>query len=920
MADEKHLYEIREEPPIPSYAEATSSSNPQYSRRGPHEAADDAERQTLLGHDLPAAAAPPTRRRNGYYHPPSVQSVDDDDDGDSALGSPVHADDEAELRETMEEMEILDPESAEEGRARRNRSRGRFSKRFYSITHSLSSFHLPRIPWPSSPAALFHSLTSRLPTIPDEYRPGWAVIARLSGLILIVALVYLLVVSEVVPMGGAGFGATFNPEWIRQFALQNVDALRIQDNLKYVTSYDHVAGTEGSYILGQWIEEQFKDAHMDTYTHDEYFVYLNYPKEHGRRVAIVEPEEKKWEAKLEEGNAYDPPRAQTMTFHGFSASGNVTGPLIYANYGHKKDFKTLWDSGINVRGAVVLMRYYGSQPDRAMKVKAAQDAGVVGVIMYSDPAEDGFKKGNVWPDGRWRPADSVQRGSVALSNMVVGDPLTPGLPSIMDQKRMPKDKNPALPTIPSIPISWSDAQKLLQSLQGIGQEIAPEGNYEHWIGGVPDVGEKWWSGHPDKSPKVNLQNNQEEVDKQRITNVFGSFIGSEDKAKKIIVGNHRDAWCFGAADPGSGTAVMLEVARVLGELRMQGWRPLRTVEFASWDAEEYNMIGSTEHVEANMEELRANAIAYLNVDVGVTGDKLWANGSPIFQHAWSRVLDRFTDPHQNATLLELWNKDHGGKLGGLGVDSDYVAFQDLAGCSSLNFGFSGPEHGDMAHSCYETFEWVSEYTDPGFVYHSLLAQIWVLIILELSQEPIMPLKIDDYASALQEEGQKLIEWTEKQGGAYDIGMFQPLVDALGNVGGKAREFEDWETAWFNQVTGTGGFETQGLTLQRVAHNARMSGFESDLLDVQRGNVDGEQEHGVSVPLTVLISSLETMLMQTSYPAARNSSILSSAPLATTPAKAITYSLSSAMLLSVTPSANRRTGKTRRSRSRRRRIS
>ena len=587
---------------------------------------------------------------------------------------------------------------------------------------------------------------------------------------------------------------------------------------------------------------------------NRYFVYLNYPKAGGRRVAIVEPKEKAWEAKLEEEDVYTPPRAQTLTFHGLSASGNVTGPLIYVNYGHKKDFKTLWDSGIDVQGAVVLMRYYGSQEDRAMKVRAAQDAGVAGVIMYSDPAEDGFKQGKVWPDGRWRPEDSVQRGSVALSNMILGDVLTPGRPSTVDQKRMSKDKNAALPTIPSIPISWSDAKKLLQSLKGIGEEIAPEGNFANWIGAVPDVGEKWWSGHPDKSPKVNLRNEQEEVEKQPIINVFGSIRGSEDKAKKIIVGNHRDSWCFGAADPGSGTAVMLEVARILGELRMMGWRPLRTIEFASWDAEEYNMIGSTEHVEANIEELRANAIAYLNVGVGVTGNKLWANGSPIFKNAWTRVLGVMTDTDRNATLQELWDKEHGGELGGLGVDGDYAAFQDLAGCSSLDFGFSGPEHGDLAHSCYATFEWMTKYIDPGLKYHVLLAQIWLLVILELAQAPIMPLRIDDYAARLQEEGQKLIEWTETKGSDYDIGMFQPLVDALAKVGNKAQEFGEWEAKWYNEIYATGGFETQGLTVQRVSHNAKMATFESDLLDLQRGNINGEGEHGVSSLSYVLLNT------------------------------------------------------------------
>lgn len=580
-----------------------------------------------------------------------------------------------------------------------------------------------------------------------------------------------------------------------------------------------------------------------------YYVYMNYPKEGGRRIAIVDPPEKAWEAKLEENSVYNPPRPQTATFHGYSASGNVTGPLIYVNYGHKKDFKTLWDSGIDVQGAVVIMRYYGTQSDRAMKVKAAQDAGVAGVIMYSDPAEDGFKKGDVWPNGRWRPEDSVQRGSVALSNMIVGDPLTPGRASTKDEERMPKDKNPALPTIPSIPISWKDAQKLLQSIDGIGNEGFPE-----WKGAVPDVG--YWSGHPDKSPKVNLQNFQDEVEKQRVTNFFGSLIGTEDKAKKIIIGNHRDSWCFGAADPGSGTAVMLEVARVLGELRMQGWRPLRTIEFASWDAEEYNMIGSTEHVEANMEELRANAMVYINVDVGVTGDKLWANGSPIFQHAWTRVLDRLMDPHQNKTLLELWEHDNG-KLGGLGAGSDYVAFQDMAGTSSIDFGFSGPEHGDMYHSCYETFEWVAKYADPGFVYHNLLAQIWVLFILEFAQEPIMPLKIDDYAAALQAEGQSLMDWTEKTGASFDIGIFQPLADALAHFADKAKEFMEWETLWYNQVYGTGGFETQGLTVQRVAHNAKMASFETDLLDLPYDD-DDKGEHGVSLPL--LLNSRDVRML------------------------------------------------------------
>jgi N-acetylated-alpha-linked acidic dipeptidase len=263
MSDEKHGY-VREPspPPIPTYDEATSSRNG--SRLGPNEISDDAERQGLLSPGVSTQSDP--RRRNGYYQAPSVQSVDDEDD--SQLGSPVRESQDEDLRQTMEEMEILDPEAVEEGRGRRNRSRNRFQKRWYGITHSLQQFHFPRIPWPSWRPD-FSAVTDHIPTIPEEYKPGWSIIARLFGLILIMVLVYFLVVSEVVPMGG-GFGTPFNPEWVRQTAMQSVEGWRIEKNLEYITSYDHIGGTEGSYVLGQWIEGKFKDAHMDTYTHDEY--------------------------------------------------------------------------------------------------------------------------------------------------------------------------------------------------------------------------------------------------------------------------------------------------------------------------------------------------------------------------------------------------------------------------------------------------------------------------------------------------------------------------------------------------------------------------------------------------------------------------------------------------------------------------
>ncbi|KAF1932793.1 Zn-dependent exopeptidase [Didymella exigua CBS 183.55] len=843
MPDEKaplHVYERPASPPIPSYEEATSSRHTRTARRGPDEASDDAERQGLLSPDAPVPASGPSRR-NAYYHPPSVQSVDD---GDSELGSPVRSSADDEQRQILEEMDILDPESADDdGRARRNRARGRFSKRLSSLTSSLSSLHLPRLAWPRRLRPSFARVTdglrpsvafvaNRLPTVPDEYRPGWSVIARLCGLLVIASLVYMLVASEVVPMGG-GFGAQFNAEWVRHEAQKNIEGWRIEKTLEYMTSFDHLAATEGSYVQGQWIEGKFKDAHMDTYTHDEYWVYMNYPqKKAGRSVEVVEGEAKGWKASLEEPSVYKPARAQTPAFHALSAAGSVQGPLIYVNYCDTKDFKRLWDSGVDVQGAVALCREYGTQPDLAMKVKAAQDAGVVGVLVYSDPVEDGFTRGTTWPNGKWRPETSLRRASVALSNMILGDPLTPGKPSSKKQDRVPKDKNPGLPRIPSLPLSWKDGQKLLQSLDGIGEKLP-----EDWKGAVPDV--NWFSGHPDKSPRVNLSNHQDEVEQQRITNVFGSIRGLEDTAHKVIIGNHRDSFCFGAADPGSGTAIMLEVVRVLGDLRAQGWRPMRTIEFASWDAGEYNHAGSTEHVEANADSLRENALAYINIDAAVTGDKLWANGSPIFTHAWHRILDRLNDPRMdNKTLKELWDAQ-GSRVGNLAADRDSAPFQFIAGTSSLDFGFGAKDTpaNPMAGSCYETFDWIAQHIDPGFLYHQLHAQLLVLLILELSQEPIAPLRITNYAAHLQQEGQKLLDDTEKAGGDYDIAMFEPLVQSLSALKAKADEFHKWETFWYNQVYATGGFETTSVTMQRINHNAKMGQFETLLLDLPTGPTD-----------------------------------------------------------------------------------
>lgn len=546
MPDEKHLYDVQDSlfPPIPSYEEATS--RPSSSHTGPAEVSDDAERQGLLGPHASSSAASGSRRRNGYYQAPSVQSVRSSEDSLDGLGresddGTVLEEEERELRRELQEMDVDDEEAANPGRRRGRRI---FSKRFTRLSARLSNLHLPSFSIPR-PSFAFITDRIRIRGIPEQYRPSWPIIARLAGLFLIISLLYALFISEVFPMGRGTLSGAFNPEYVRSFSQEAASADRIRDYLRQVTAYDHVAGSEGSLYLAKWLEGEFEASRMDEVALLEYEVYLNYPKQGKRKVAIVDPPDFAWEAKLEEENVYEnptPQQKQTLAFHGLSKSGTVKGPLIYVNYGSKDDFKTLADSGIDVTGSIALVRSRASRSDLAKKVKAAQDAGAVGCLVYSDPKDDGFVQGAPWPNGRTRPADSVERGSVGLTSYVVGDPLTPGEPSRATTKRIKKEDSAGLVKIPSLPLAWRDAQRLLQVLQGHGQQAS-----EDWQGGVPDV--DWWTG--DKtSPTVLLQNEQDEVEKQPIYNVLGMIEGLETKTKKIVVGNHRDSWCFGAADPG----------------------------------------------------------------------------------------------------------------------------------------------------------------------------------------------------------------------------------------------------------------------------------------------------------------------------------------------------------------------------------
>ena len=829
MLDEKpNKYERRETLPIPSYEEATGSRpSPSPSVLGPEEISHDAERQGLL-----EAATPNdrTRRRpqqNGY-EASRVESARSSLDflPSSGESSPRGSTDG--LRREMLHMEMLDP-IVEGDSGLLSQTGNRLTKRISSLTHSLSAIHLPFRQWLPS----IDYIRARIPSIPEQFIPGWIMVVRFSAFFLVLSIAYALFLSDVFTISQrGGMGQVYNPESVRMYVQDHIDKSYIRKNLEHLTTFDHVAGTEGSYVLAKWVEGLFHAAGLEDTGLEQFDVYLNYPKEGGRRVAITEPAEKAWEAMIEEEPAYtDPPRLQTMVFHGHSKSGDVRGPLVYANYGSREDFKRLENSGVELKGKIALVRYYGSQADRALKVKAAELAGCIGCIIYSDPVDDGFRKGKAWPDGRFMPSTGVQRGAVSLMSWVIGDVLSPGFASLPgERKRVSKENNPGLTNIPSIPLAWRDAQKLLQAIKGHGEKVP-----ENWVGGVPDVDE-WWTGDQN-SPIVHLKNDQDEVERQPIYNVLGKIAGFEQPDKAIIVGNHRDAWCFGAADPGSGTAVFLEVVRIFGGLKELGWRPMRTIEFASWDGEEYNLIGSTEHVEARMENLRRNGFAYLNVDVGVVGDNFEAAACPLFEQALLRVLDRTSDPVQNRTLRSLWDEKKS-TLQGLGAGSDYVAFQDMAGVSSIDIGFRGAPY--PYHSCYDNFEWMRTYGDPGFEYHKTIAQVWALLILEMADRPVLPLDFEVYSRAVKNYIAELEAYADSKGAPwkgleadalFDLTLLHAAADEFVE---NAKEFHDWDRAWAAEVYGNGGFESNVVAIKRISHNTRMANFETNLLDVDGG--------------------------------------------------------------------------------------
>jgi N-acetylated-alpha-linked acidic dipeptidase len=554
-------------------------------------------------------------------------------------------------------------------------------------------------------------------------------------------------------------------EELQEILLATPEPEKAREWSYYYTSGAHLAGKNYSQVL--WTQEKWEEfgiqANIATYD-----TYINYPVSH--RLALYEKNEKragrrseetwklKFEASLEEDVLDEDPTTgvenRIPTFHGYSASGKVTAPFVYVNYGTYQDYEDLINANISVKGKIVLARYGGVF--RGLKIKRAQDLGAVGAVLFTDPGDDGPATSDqeAYPNGPGRNPSSVQRGSAQFLSFAPGDPTTPGYPSLPGVPRQPVDN--AIPSIPSIPISYVDAIPILKSLNGIG--LAPKSFNKYWQRnlGLKDEGVEYNVGPSPDSLVLNLVNEQDYVTTP-LWDVIGVINGTiQDEV--IVIGNHRDAWIVGGAgDPNSGSAALNEVIRSFGVALSKGWKPLRTIVFASWDGEEYGLIGSTEWVEEYLPWLTHANVAYVNVDVATTGPVFSAAANPLLNKILYEITDLVTSPNQTVpgqTVGDLWD----GRIKTMGSGSDFTAFQDFAGIPSIDFGFGpNPEApGDTGgavyhyHSNYDSFHWMDNYGDPGFHYHVAIAKMWALYTARLAETPVIPFNATDYAIAIQD--------------------------------------------------------------------------------------------------------------------------------------------------------------------------
>ncbi|MBV9144803.1 MAG: M28 family peptidase [Acidobacteria bacterium] len=519
--------------------------------------------------------------------------------------------------------------------------------------------------------------------------------------------------------------------------------------MRRLSAYPHHVGSAYDKDNAEWMLAQFKSWGFDAQI-ENFYVLFPTPKE--RLLELVAPT--RYRAKLQEppvaGDSTSGQTAQQLpTYNAYSADGDVTGPLVYVNYGMRDDYEQLERMNISVKGAIVIARYGAGW--RGIKPKVAYEHGAIGCIIYSDPADDGYIPGDVFPKGAYRPKEGVQRGSVE-DTFYPGDPLTPGVGATKDAKRLQISESQVIQKIPVLPISYEDAQPLLAAMGG---EVVPE----KWAGALPIT---YYMGPGPAKVHLVMKSNW---DIKPLYDVIARIPGSTYSDEWVIRGNHHDAWVNGADDPISGAASVVEEGRALGELLKQGWKPKRTIIYCAWDGEEPGLLGSTEWVETHLQELRQHAVMYVNSD---------SNGRGYWRASGDHRLERFINdvardvPDPEKPNLSVWqrarfqrlaraaNSDDRGdlrhsnelRIGALGDGSDYAPFLDHAGVAALNIGFGGEGGGGVYHSIYDDFYWYTHFADTKFVYERALAQLAGMSVMRMADADLIPLSFGDAADTV----------------------------------------------------------------------------------------------------------------------------------------------------------------------------
>ncbi|MGB9202770.1 MAG: M28 family metallopeptidase [Terriglobales bacterium] len=528
-----------------------------------------------------------------------------------------------------------------------------------------------------------------------------------------------------------------------------------EEHLRILTEAPHIAGSPEDKATAEYVAKKFREAGLDTEI-VEYKVWLNYPAE--IRVDLTAPVGVEMHGPRPERVDGDPfqddPRI-VNAYNGMSPSGDAEAEVVYANYGSPADFDKLKEMGVDVRGKIVIVRY--GENFRGVKAFVAQERGAVGVVIYSDPKDDGYYRGDAYPKGPWRPASGVQRGSIGYMFQFPGDPTTPGVastPALPDSQRVAPAASAQLPKIPVTPLSYADASPILEHLGG---PASPR----EWQGALP------FTYHVGPGPAKVKMHLKQDYQLRTIWDVIGKVRGMSWPDEWVVAGNHRDAWVFGAVDPNSGTAAMLETVHGLGELLKAGWRPKRTIVIGSWDAEEEGLIGSTEWGEDHAKDLR-NAAAYFNMDVAVSGKKFGASGVPSLKEFIREIAKSVPSP-QGGTVYDTWKKtsepspekrsqetstfrpppaalEGDVPVGDLGSGSDYTVFLQHLGVPSSDISSTG-DYG-VYHSAFDNFNWFKKFGDPDFRYEQQMARIFGLEVLRMSSADVLPYDYENYGKEI----------------------------------------------------------------------------------------------------------------------------------------------------------------------------